>query len=53
MVGGAGPAALLLHGFGYSWEYWRRILAPLAAAGFTVIAPDLSGFGHSEQTEGG
>jgi pimeloyl-ACP methyl ester carboxylesterase len=53
VVGGAGPAIVLLHGFAYTWEDWRRILAPLAAAGFTVIAPDLRGFGYSEKTKDG
>jgi pimeloyl-ACP methyl ester carboxylesterase len=53
VVDGEGPAILLLHGFAYTWEDWRRILAPLAAAGYTVIAPDLRGFGYSEKTKTG
>ncbi|TGX49053.1 alpha/beta hydrolase [Sphingomonas gei] len=53
VVGGEGPAVLLLHGFPYTWEDWRRVLVPLAAAGFTLIAPDLRGFGYSEKTAGG
>ena len=41
------PALLLLHGFpelGYSW---RHVLAPLAAAGYHVIAPDQRGYGRT------
>jgi pimeloyl-ACP methyl ester carboxylesterase len=53
VVGGKGPAVLLLHGFAYTWEDWRRVLAPLAAAGFTVIAPDLRGMGYSEKARDG
>ena len=53
VVGGEGPAVLLLHGFAYTWEDWRRILVPLAAAGFTAIAPDLRGMGYSELTRDG
>ena len=53
VVGGSGPAVLLLHGFAYTWEDWRRILVPLAARGFTVIAPDLRGMGYSELTQDG
>lgn len=53
VMGGHGPAVLLLHGFAYTWEDWRRILHPLAEAGYTVIAPDLRGFGHSEKTSEG
>jgi pimeloyl-ACP methyl ester carboxylesterase len=52
VIGGEGPAIMLLHGFAYTWEDWRRILGPLAAAGYTVIAPDLRGFGYSEKTSG-
>lgn len=53
VVGGDGPAVLLLHGFAYTWEDWRRILQPLAAAGYTVIAPDLRAMGYSEKTKDG
>ena len=44
---GARPALLLLHGFpelGYSW---RHVLAPLAVAGYHVIAPDQRGYGRT------
>jgi pimeloyl-ACP methyl ester carboxylesterase len=46
VTGGDGPAVMLLHGWPQtSWE-WRRIMPSLAER-FTVIAPDLRGFGDS------
>ena len=40
---------LLLHGEP-SWSYlYRKMIAPLAAAGHRVIAPDLIGFGRSDK----
>jgi magnesium chelatase accessory protein len=44
---GQGPALLLLHGSGASNHSWRD-LAPLLAAHFTVIAPDLPGQGFTQ-----
>jgi magnesium chelatase accessory protein len=38
--------ALLLHGTGAASHSWRH-LAPLMAAGFEVLAPDLPGHGHT------
>jgi haloalkane dehalogenase len=44
-----GPVVLLLHGEP-SWSYlYRKMIPPLAAAGFRVIAPDLVGFGRSDK----
>ncbi len=41
------PCVLLLHGFpDLAWG-WRRVLAPLAAAGYYVLAPDLRGYGRT------
>jgi pimeloyl-ACP methyl ester carboxylesterase len=43
----ANPTVMLCHGFpelGYSW---RHQMAPLAEAGFHVLAPDQRGYGHS------
>ena len=49
----AGPASgqpvVLLHGFPDSSSLWRHQVPALAAAGFRVIAPDLRGFGLSDQ----
>jgi 2-hydroxymuconate-semialdehyde hydrolase len=45
---GEGPAVVLLHGFPTSSFLWRAFVPPLAAR-FRVIAPDLLGYGDSEQ----
>jgi magnesium chelatase accessory protein len=44
---GSGPVVLLLHGTGAATHSWRA-LAPLLAARFTVVAPDLPGHGFTE-----
>jgi pimeloyl-ACP methyl ester carboxylesterase len=41
------PAVLLLHGFPELAYSWRKIMLPLAAAGYHVIAPDRRGFGRT------
>lgn len=43
---GAGPALLLLHGFPQTHLMWRRV-APALAQAFTVVCPDLRGYGAS------
>jgi len=43
---GSGPAVLLLHGFPQTHLMWRRV-APLLARRFTVVCPDLRGYGRS------
>lgn len=48
VVGGDGPALLLLHGFPQSHAIWHR-MAPALAERFTVVAPDLRGYGDSER----
>jgi 2-hydroxy-6-oxo-octa-2,4-dienoate hydrolase len=47
---GEGAPVLLLHGasLGSSADVWTRNLAPLAAHGLRVIAPDLPGFGGTD-----
>jgi haloacetate dehalogenase len=44
--GGSGPALVLLHGFPETHLMWRDV-APLLAERFTVICPDLRGYGRS------
>ncbi|MCB1140321.1 MAG: haloalkane dehalogenase [Leptospiraceae bacterium] len=45
----SGKTVLLLHGEP-SWSYlYRKMIPPLAKAGFRVIAPDLIGFGKSDK----
>jgi pimeloyl-ACP methyl ester carboxylesterase len=46
--GAGGVPIVLLHGWPETRRIWQRNIAPLAAAGFEVIAPDLRGFGDSE-----
>jgi haloacetate dehalogenase len=46
--GGSGPPLLLLHGHPQTHMMWHRI-APRLAAEFTVVAPDLRGYGESDK----
>lgn len=39
------PCLLLLHGFPELAWSWRRVMGPLAEAGFHVVAPDQRGYG--------
>jgi pimeloyl-ACP methyl ester carboxylesterase len=41
------PAILLLHGFPDLAYCWRKVLVPLAAAGYHVVAPDQRGYGQT------
>src|SRR5215470_7895255 len=41
------PALLLLHGFPELAYSWRKVMPPLAAAGYHVIAPDQRGYGRT------
>ncbi|MFM9940178.1 MAG: alpha/beta fold hydrolase [Hyphomicrobiaceae bacterium] len=41
------PLVLLLHGFPELAYSWRRVMVPLAAAGFHVVAPDQRGYGRT------
>ena len=43
----ANPTVVLSHGFPELAYSWRHQMAPLAEAGFHVIAPDQRGYGHS------
>jgi pimeloyl-ACP methyl ester carboxylesterase len=45
------PAVLLVHGFPELAYSWRKVMIPLADAGFHVIAPDQRGYGRSGGTE--
>jgi pimeloyl-ACP methyl ester carboxylesterase len=51
-VGGQGPAAVLLHGFGTTGDMWAPLAAALVAD-HTVIVPDLRGLGLSSKPAGG
>jgi len=51
-VGGAGPAVVLLHGFGETGDMWAPLAAELARD-HIVIVPDLRGLGLSSRPAGG
>ena len=43
------PVVLMMHGEP-SWSYlYRKMVAPIVAAGYRVVAPDLIGFGKSDK----
>jgi haloacetate dehalogenase len=46
VVGGSGPPLLLLHGYPQTHAIWHKV-APRLARRFTVVAPDLRGYGDS------
>lgn len=50
-VAGSGPGLLLLHGFPQTHVCWHKI-APALAQRFTVVAPDLRGYGASSKPAG-
>jgi len=46
--GGSGPPLLLLHGYPESHLMWAKVAAELAGE-FTIVAPDLRGYGGSSK----
>src|SRR3954470_15410157 len=46
------PCVLLLHGFPELAYSWRKIMLPLAGAGFHVVAPDQRGYGRTTGWDG-
>lgn len=46
-IGGSGPPLMLLHGYPQTHVMWHKI-APQLAARFTLIIPDLPGYGWSD-----
>jgi pimeloyl-ACP methyl ester carboxylesterase len=45
------PGVLLLHGFPELAYSWRKVMRPIAAAGFHVFAPDVRGYGRTSGTD--
>jgi len=41
------PCVLLLHGYPELAFGWRKVMLPLASAGFHVLAPDMRGYGRT------
>ena len=52
LVGGQGPALLLLHGHPQTMACWHKV-APALAQHFTVVLTDLRGYGDSGKPDGG
>jgi haloacetate dehalogenase len=48
-TGGEGPPVVLLHGHPRTHTTWHRVAPQLAAAGHTVVCPDLRGYGQSSK----
>jgi haloacetate dehalogenase len=51
-IGGSGPPLLLLHGYPQTHLMWHRV-APRLARDFSVVAPDLRGYGASGKPPAG
>ncbi|RDE04934.1 alpha/beta fold hydrolase [Sphingomonas aracearum] len=51
-VGGSGPPLLLLHGWPQTRMCWAAV-APALAQDFTVVVPDLRGYGRSDKPDAG
>jgi haloacetate dehalogenase len=51
-IGGEGPALVLLHGYPQSGIMWRKV-APALARRFSVVIPDLRGYGDSDKPRDG
>ena len=49
MTGGKGPPLLLLHGYPQTHVMWHRV-APRLAADFSLVIPDLRGYGDSARS---
>lgn len=52
VVGGSGPPLLLLHGYPQTRMCWAAVASRLAER-FTVVVPDLRGYGRSGKPQGG
>lgn len=48
-VAGEGPLVILMHGWPELGLSWRHQMGPLVAAGYTVAAPDMRGYGGSSK----
>jgi haloacetate dehalogenase len=48
VIGGSGPPLLLLHGYPETQIMWRKV-APRLAEEFTLVIPDLRGYGDSSK----
>lgn len=51
-VGGEGDPVVLLHGYPQTAQMWRKV-APMLLNRFTVVCPDLRGYGDSDKPRDG
>jgi haloacetate dehalogenase len=51
VTAGSGPAVLLLHGYPETHAMWHKV-APALARDYTVVCPDLRGYGDSSKPKG-
>ena len=51
VTGGEGPPVLLLHGYPETHAMWHKV-APRLARDYTVVCPDLRGYGDSSKPRG-
>ncbi|MFD1933554.1 MULTISPECIES: alpha/beta fold hydrolase [Nonomuraea] len=52
LIEGEGPLLMLLHGWPQTSHCWRHLISPLAEH-FTVVAPDLRGYGLTDKPRTG
>lgn len=52
VIGGHGKPLVLLHGWPNTWYQWHQVM-PALAKKYTVIVPDLRGFGDSSKPSNG
>jgi pimeloyl-ACP methyl ester carboxylesterase len=52
VIGGSGEPVVLWHGFLETWYCWRKIV-PALAERYTVIAPDMRGYGDFDNSQSG
>ncbi len=51
-TGGDGPALVLLHGYPQTAQMWRKV-TPALAKQFSIVCPDLRGYGDSDKPRDG
>ena len=51
-IGGSGPALVLLHGYPQTAQMWHK-MAPTFIKEFSVVCPDLRGYGDSDKPRDG
>src|ERR1700760_368910 len=52
VTGGQGVPVLFMHGYPQTWYAWRKII-PAIANNYTVVCPDLRGYGDTSKPEAG